>query len=405
MATKLINLTSYPAMRFSNTDNQGREFGVLMSKIAFDIEESGACTLSAEQEPLNFTDHCHGEFNVSSLRHPSDMVSYKPTTDIIVDAVAYSPRGEAVGSWVAGLSVRDDQGRQIEKKIRVTGPRWWIPKWKRALSEHEQSDWHRYRHLFQGWELSDPEPITSLPIRYEHAFGGMRQNGPASDGNLPMELEHRNPIGCGWLHPEWTDHTRRHRAPQIEALDEPVNEPYKQYTPVGLGPIPPAWLPRRSLGGTFDKQWQENVWPKWPADYDFAYNNSAAVGLIADSYLEGELLVELFNLRPNAERLTLNIPNSSPLVAMISEDDTEQYLFPPIDTVFLELAGVDLFDCRVSLTARTPFDRATIEVLSLCVPDEEDRQKLVKLRDKFDRPKHPTECANACDLLEREGLV
>ena len=116
--TRIINFTPFANLRFSNLDAQGREFGVFMVKTAHDIPAEGLCPLSTEQEPFVLTDSYFGELNVSPLRYPSDMVPWKPVSDVILDAVAYAPRQKPAAEWQAGLRVSDSQGMVVEKWLR-----------------------------------------------------------------------------------------------------------------------------------------------------------------------------------------------------------------------------------------------------------------------------------------------
>lgn len=144
-----------------------------------------------------FTDTCHGDVNVSSLWHPSDLVPRKPTADIIVNAVARAPGGRPLPSWECGLRVEGPEGPLVDKLLRVTGPRQWVPRWRTALDEEDRPKWREYRKLFHGWELSKPEPVTEVPLRYELAYGGTIEKGKDENGYVRLDGDPRNPIGRG----------------------------------------------------------------------------------------------------------------------------------------------------------------------------------------------------------------
>lgn len=352
-------------MRFANADRRGHIFGVFMTKAAWDIGDDGLCRLSEEQEPFTLTDGYHGDLNVTALRQPSDFVPYKPKADIIPDAVAYAPGGSPQATWIAGLRVADGSGRTIEKNLRITGPRWWVPQWRRQLKDEEKRDWKRFRHLFVGWKLSEPEPISYLPIRYEYAYGGCLKVLDETGGQENRKAYHHNPIGMGWIDKELTDHTERVAAPQIEDPDEPISDPYMQYLPHSLGPIPPAWLPRRPLGGTYDQNWLDNVRPRWPEDYDFAYNNSASLGLISEEFLQGEISFELHNLHPKHEHWTIKLPDKLLAAILGRSDGRNEIVKLAMDTVFLDIGQDCAGDYRILTTWRAPFNRDGVEMISL----------------------------------------
>ena len=244
------NHSSFATMRFYNTDQRGREFGVLLAKGTYTIEADGTMQVAECQDPLVLTDTYHGALNVSALRMPSDLVPYKPRTDIIFDAVARAPGGVERRAWMCSIRV---EGRTLlEKHLRVSGARCWEPtsslptQLLRLLGKEEG------RSLARGWQLSEPDPVLELPLRYEYAYGGFLTRTNIDLGEPRIEVDHHNPIGRGWLDPDATARDQPVPAPQIEAPDEPIISPYQAYKPQGVGPIPPAWLPRRPLGGTYD---------------------------------------------------------------------------------------------------------------------------------------------------------
>lgn len=402
MTVEIRNFTPFANLRFSNTDNRGQEFGVFMIKGAFDIGADGQCRLSDEQEPFNFSDRFHADIRTSSLYCPSDLVSFKPSTDVIVNAVAHAPGGEPSPSWLASVRVRQDGHVSAEKTVRVTGPRKWVPKWRGLLKVVEKDDWKPLRHRFQGWELTDPEPIRELPLRYEHAYGGMISNAADAEGDPVNEAWPYNPSGRGWIDRDRSDHTEPHEAPQIEDPQNPIMEPYVHYPPQGMGAIPPSWLPRRMLGGTYDQDWLDRVWPKWPQDYDFAYNNSAAAELRStNGYLRLPLTVETMGLRPGGGRFDLSVPESGPLVLIQNSDGTSNCYSPALDTLFIDIAGHDLFECRLMLTWRLVFNVSTAQSLVLFDVDDEERVFL-KTPGVVQPSPSPADCACPCDLMSEE---
>ncbi len=169
-----INNTSYPSIAFQATDQLGESTHVVVMRSSFEIRGDGTLELSKEQGPIVLTDEFFAELNKSSVRQESDLVPFKPKCDVIVNATAYAPRGVPSFEFVAGVRIHSrpeetgDPGLLIlEKKLLVTGPRFWE------------------KGLMGGWTLKPPSTaITSLPIRYEYAFGGeCRVNLDDPDGN------------------------------------------------------------------------------------------------------------------------------------------------------------------------------------------------------------------------------
>ncbi|BCM86818.1 hypothetical protein mvi_52790 [Methylobacterium indicum] len=371
---EMLNLSPFPNLRFFNTDNQGREFGVLLVKGTYDIAADGRLVVADEQEPLVLTDTYHGALNTSSLRVPSDLVPRKPRADIILNAMARAPGGIARPSWTCGVRVEGEH--VLERHLRVTGPRLWEPVWgvsERARASMTEAE---RRRVFGGWRLGEPEPVSEVPIRYELAYGGLLAR-PQEGADEPfLEADERNPLGCGWIDPALTPIEAPVPAPRIEAADDPVREPHRRYAPAGFGPIPPAWLPRRSLGGTYDAHWKANVWPNWPADYDFAYHNSAHPDLVYPDLLIGDETVRLFGLGGEAGERVIRLP-AHMIVLHVAYADREPLIATlDLDTLFIDVADPDPDWHRVFLSWRTTFDPGRAESLSFglvpYVPDADD---------------------------------
>ncbi len=352
----LKNLTPFPNFRYYSRDNENREFGIVIVKATYEIGDDGKLVPAEEQAPMVFTDKCHGEVNLSSLWHPSDLVPNKPATDLIVDAIAHSPSGKPMSDWLCGIKISNGAASLFSKKLRVTGPRQWVPVWKRKLNEKETSEWQRHRRLFDHWELSKPTPTMAVPLRYEYAFGGEIQKGVNDDGTPIFDTDHQNPLGCGRLNSEWSDHTKSVTAPQIESPDDPIREPYKTYPPQNFGPIPPAWLPRRTLGGTYNQHWHDNVWPAWPSDYSFAYHNSAHPELVIEHYLLGNEQITLTGLSEGTEECGFFLPSEQVIVDFVRADNRFEQKNMVLDTILLDIGSVKRRDWRVYLSWRVSFE-------------------------------------------------
>ncbi len=363
---ELHNLTPYPNFRYYSRDSQDREFGVVVVKATYEFDPSGRLVTAEEQAPMVFTDKCHGAVNLSSLWHPSDLVPHKPATDLIINAVARTPDGRPQPTWECGIEINSTDATVFVKKLRVTGPREWRPVWKRALNAEEAKNWPQYRKHFRHWELSEPEPVSSLPLHYEYAYGGEVALGRDDEGNPRFDTSHYNPLGRGKIDRDWTDHTVPVPAPQIESVDDLIADPYAVYVAQGLGPIPPAWLPRRPLGGTYDQNWIDTIWPAWPTDYSFAYHNSAHPDLIISPYLAGGEEIVLTGLAERAEPVRFRLPREQPFVEFTGEHSEPIRASMALDTVFLDIVGRHQHDWRVFLSWRVNFppdvfDRAIIQ--------------------------------------------
>lgn len=326
---QIRNLTPHAHLVYANEDAQQRLFDILIVKSSFYLGDDLQMVASPEQEPLTFTDTCFGEVNVSSLRTPSDLVPYKPCTDVVVVANSYAPDGKARTDWTCSVAVSGDAG--FSKDLRVTGPRQW-----------------QHRSL-RGWTLGAPEKATIVPLRYELAYGG-----EIVLDEDQIITDERNPLGIGLIDAK-TPTDDPIPAPQIEATGQPIRDARRRYEPQGFGAIPPAWLPRRPLGGTYDQDWLDNVWPHWAADYDFAFHNAAARGMKAGGFLHGDETITLSNLRADVPDLTLTLPGDKVLAHLVDVDGNRRIVALNLDTVYIDILPDDPMDCLIALTWRMPF--------------------------------------------------
>src|SRR5659263_181081 len=78
----------------------------------------------------------------------SDLVAYKPTTDVIIKGRACSPRGKQAYSLECEVFVGP-----LKKIVRVYGERSVV------------------RKMVRGLYLCDPKPFSTMELGYERAFG------------------------------------------------------------------------------------------------------------------------------------------------------------------------------------------------------------------------------------------
>ena len=216
-------------------------------------------------EPLLLPEY-NGEAGVSSLRYDADLVAPKPTTDVVLNGKAYAPKARPSTDFL--VSVRVDR---LHKVIRVVGNR----RWKRGLF---------------GLKPSAAEPITELPIIYERAYGGYDQ----TDADPKKQrMDSRNPVGCGVVAKS------KNRLGQALPNFEYPKGKLEKAGPAGFGAIDSHWSPRRELGGTYDKAWQENRLPLLPKDWNPHSLLCSPHDQRPNGHLHGGEFVELMNLSPN----------------------------------------------------------------------------------------------------------
>jgi hypothetical protein len=264
----VTNHTPYKVGRVWGRDKDGVHEWIVVVKGTFDIKPDGNLRLADEQlEPLHLPEY-HGDAGASSLRYDADLVSPKPTTDVVLNGTAYAPKGRPSTNFLVSLRV----GR-VHKVIRVVGNR----RWKRGLF---------------GLKPSASEPITALPIIYERAYGGYDQTEP--DPKM-QRLDSRNPVGCGVV-----ARSKNRLGKSLPNFEYPKGK-LEKAGPAGFGAIDSYWSPRRELQGTYDEAWQKSRYPLLPSDWDPRSLLCSPPDQRPQNHLRGGELVELENLTPNGK--------------------------------------------------------------------------------------------------------
>ncbi|TCQ99297.1 DUF2169 domain-containing protein [Neorhizobium sp. JUb45] len=286
------NQTPFPALAFRHYNLKGELLGVVVSRGTFRLSNGGPLQIDPVQRPLVMADTYDGDPHQTPQMASTDLAPFKPGTDVTFIGAAFPPGGEATPSWTCGLKVA-----ALEKRLRVYGPRAWKAKTRKTwlgLLDREKED------ALDGWELTQPEPVTHVPIDWRLAFGGQIEG---------RETIERNPIGRGLVdeslfreRPEWP-------APQIEDENQPIRHVYDRPPPAGLGPISPFWQDRIERAGTYDDHWLNERHPLLPKDFDFAFWQAAHPDLTAATWLEGNEPFELDNLLPQREKLIGTLPS------------------------------------------------------------------------------------------------
>lgn len=297
------NLTPFSAMEYAQDNKEGRRFHVVAMKTAFQLEQANdgrwqAVLLTSPALSLNREDMFSGTVNVSSVLCESDFTFLKPACDVIVMGTAFTPKGTPMTECNARVRLRTCSGAiLLDKSVRVTGQRY-----------------YRREQLTGQWYETEPARFTSLKLDYRYAFGGEcridagskyaaripesirlsdEQRAEHPDKNNPP-LAHTvcpfNPLGQGYS-PSWflrACDVNQVEAPRILSTENPFTLEHfvdaqkeslewaaPEFRPAGFGILGRSWLPRRSLAGTYDQTWLENVHPALPKDFDCRYWNGA----------------------------------------------------------------------------------------------------------------------------------
>src|SRR5258705_2813618 len=101
----LRNQTPYKVGRTWGGDKDGVHEWIVAVKGTFDIKTDGRVERAQVQlDPLLAAEY-NGEPGSSSLRYDADLVSVKPTTDVVLNGSAYAPAGRPSKKFFVSMRV------------------------------------------------------------------------------------------------------------------------------------------------------------------------------------------------------------------------------------------------------------------------------------------------------------
>jgi hypothetical protein len=262
----LENRTPYRAGKTWARDKDGVHEWVVAVKATYDVYPNGQVKLADDQVDVLRVPEYNGEPGASSLRYDADLVSMKPTTDIVLNGTAYSPGGRPRTQFEVSMRIGS-----IQKSLKVKGNR----RWQRGPF---------------GLVESSMEPVARVPIAYERAYGGYDRFGVDPRDH---RMDSRNPVGCGVVAPGSSGVGR-----PLPNLEYPTGN-LERVGPAGFGAIDSFWSPRRELTGTYDERWSKSRKPLLPEDWDPRSLLCSPADQQPATYLRGGETVELFNLTPD----------------------------------------------------------------------------------------------------------
>ncbi|MFM2388469.1 MAG: hypothetical protein RLZZ437_24 [Pseudomonadota bacterium] len=324
---KLRSHIAYPAFCFQKYNSRKELLGIVTTSALFDVDEQGVLRDAPTQRPIQLSDEYSPDDGAPpALVRTADFAPYRPATDVTALARAVALSDQPSTSWLVGLMVG-----QKTLVLRVHGPRYW-----------HHSRWH-------GWQLSEPEPATSVMLDYRAAYGGpfVVPDGHPKTG----EVDIWNPIGPGVLTAD-TPTDRPVAAPQIELADDPIINPFKAYKPQSFAPIAPVWRHREQYAGTYDETWIKTQHPFLPPDFDPQFYNVAHPQMRFAPFLRGDELIRTANMFPGRPDLAFYLPAIA--FGAVATHGSGLTVRSPLalDGVHLELLGVVP---QVRLTWRTSF--------------------------------------------------
>lgn len=334
---ELINGTKFDLNATQALDKHGQPWLVVIAKATYRISEhpDHRPELAENQRGLLMADVFEGEPGISAPLFENDFVPFKPACDVIVKGAAHAPEGKPVTELGIGLMVGP-----IKKTIVVTGNRHW-------------------RTTLGGLEPGKPEPFVTMPVTYSRAFGGMFDHTAIDSRNTSDFIAHPgNLAGCGHAGGKFLALLKGRAVPNLEFANARVKDPEKLYPPAALGPIARNWAPRLAFAGTYDQQWQDDIFPLLPPDFDERFHQSAP----ADQqmpYPQGGEEVTLMNLRPGGGLTHFHLPRLALPMIALSRNRNQTVLTPVVDTIAID-TDAGTFD--LVWRARMPLQRSLHEV-------------------------------------------
>jgi hypothetical protein len=285
------NRTTFPAIAFRQYNRTGDLLGVVAARGSFKLARNGPLVISDVQHPLVMSDTYDGDPHHTVQIAQTDLVPFKPGTDVTFLGAAHTPTGGRLSSWSCGLTVGC-----LSKRLRVHGPRVWRAKtrktWKGLIDKDAEN-------ALDGWELSEAEPVSYVPLDWSYALG--------DDGD-PNGI---NPLGPGFPDDESFLEKPVWPAPRIEAEAAPFSGYSTRpvhHVSEGFGPVSPWWHARVQYAGTYDDEWIAQRHPLLPDDFDFRFWQCAHPELISEPWLNGDERFVLENLLPGIPRLEGRLP-------------------------------------------------------------------------------------------------
>jgi hypothetical protein len=248
-----------------------------------------------------------------AVKCESDLVAFKPMTDIIYIGSAHAPKGKKVVALNAGIQVGPHA-----KVLRVIGDR-------------------KVQVTGTGMSFGEPEAFAAMPLHYGRAYGGKDdQSDPGVAYAYP-----KNPVGRGFI---VKDNPKALQALELPNLEDPkllltpanlVLQRFDRWPgypePAALGPTARHFHPRYTLAGLppderqkaeIDRQRAMRKMPEIgtsgstqpPSPVPILnpqFYNGAGPGLCVP-FLAGNEAVKLANLDPDFPRFAFTLPGERP---------------------------------------------------------------------------------------------
>ena len=267
---EIANETPFSVAVMPRENLKGEPRLTVIVKGTFGIASGEAAPVAEQQLPVFDTDQHYDDDPQATVRLETDMVPFKPRTDVVAVGHAYAPRGLPATQVDARLRVGN-----LDRTIRVFGDRKWL--FSTSLAGVPK--------------MSFPQPFESMELRYERAFGGIDSAAAAYCAE--------NLAGVGFIGAKTKASVHEKPLPNLEDPHELIVSWDSRPKPVGFGFYGRGWQPRLQFAGTYDDEYREKHAPDLPSDFAYDIYNGAHPDLQIAGYLRGHEEVELENLMPD----------------------------------------------------------------------------------------------------------
>ena len=282
---EIVNETPFPVAPMFWEDLQGQAKLSVIVKSTFAINK-GEPTTPEEQLPIFTTDEHYGDDPIAPVKFESDMVPFKPRSDVVLVGKAHAPGGAPVTKLDVTLRVGG-----LRKTIRVFGDRmWWFPS-KLTLVP----------------VVSEPRPFVTMDLTYERAFGGIDETA--------ARFCRENLHGKGIIGKKSKKSIDGKSLPNLEDPRNLITSWKSRPMPVGFGFYGRGGMPRLGYAGTYDEKHEKERAPALPLDFSYAVFNGAHPELQVRGYLRGDEIVELKNLSRESA-LQFRLPGVCPKITI-----------------------------------------------------------------------------------------
>ncbi|MGK4004643.1 DUF2169 domain-containing protein [Sorangium sp. So ce1036] len=343
------------ARQLSAKAPQGEPILSVVCKRTYLVDDRGRLSRAPEQIPL-FDDLIVAPDAPAVLVHDTDLVAWKPLTDVLVLGHAHAPGG-AASSVLTAVRIGERS-----KQVLVLGDR-------RASLSHAG-------HLL----FSEPAPFERMPLGHDRAYGGIdavaeaRLGDPAAPIKACMPREAQGPGASEYSYPRnfaGKGYLIEATPDALEALELPnLEDPEDRLTPERLvvgstrawprmplpasyGALDYGWFPRLAYMGVVplhdqeDAVFQEVRRGLAPAsvlketfldpdhDVDFRITCCGSLGLQLP-YLSGGEEIVLYNLHPRHPKWEIRLPGERPEISTDGRNGKLNRTDPVIHTLTIE---------------------------------------------------------------------